>query len=140
MSFQKPKMPESIGRCADLYHDVRALRLAMQKEVEEVEAFEREVKEHILGNLSKSDDTGAAGLRYRAQIVMKPVPRVVTSDEAGEPVDGWQQFWGYVRQTGRFDLMQKRLSDKAIKDMWEAGEVIPGVERFNSLDVSITKI
>jgi hypothetical protein len=140
VSFTKPALPTSIGRCADLLHDVRALRLAMAKEVEEVEAFEREVKEHIISNLSKSEDSGAAGLRYRAQRVTKAVPRVVTSDDAGEPVDGWGQFWGYVRQTGRFDLLQKRLSDKAVKDMWEAGEVIPGVEKFNSVDVSITKI
>ena len=64
-------LPKSIGLCADLYSDVRALRLMMEKEVEAVQARETEVKNFIIDNLSKSDDTGAAGKRFRAQIVMK---------------------------------------------------------------------
>jgi hypothetical protein len=138
VSFKKPLIPESIGRCADLYRDVRECRLAMAKEVEDVEAFERELKQHIIDNLSKSEDTGAAGLRFRAQIVTKTVPKIMADDD-NENV-GWPQLHAYIVQTGRFDLLQKRLSDKAIKDMWEAGEVVPGVETMKVPDVSITKI
>lgn len=143
MSFKEPTLPESIGRCADLYKEVSTLRLAMAKEVEEVETFEKKVKQHIIDNLSKSADTGAAGLRYRAQVVTKKVPRIKVAEDA-EPgqstVAGWAAFWAYVRETGRFDLMQKRLADKAIKDMFDAGEDVPGVELFSQPDVSITKI
>lgn len=138
MSFNKPAIPESIGRCADLYHDVRDLRLAMEKEVEEVAAFERTMKAHILDNLSRSEDTGAAGLRYRAQRVEKKVPKIRTDDD--NPSVGWPQFWAYVVSTSRFDLVQKRLSDKAITDMWEAGETVPGVESMTVPGLSITKI
>jgi len=130
MSFAEPPIPESIGRCADLYHDVRELRLAMEKEVEPVKSFETRLKQHIIDNLSKSEDTGAAGMRYRAQITMKVKPAV--SD--------WQAFHGYVQSTGRFDLLQKRASDTAISAMWNEGEEVPGVEKFNAVDVSITKV
>lgn len=143
MSFNEPAIPESIGRCADLYKDVQGLRLAMAKEVEAVEAFERKVKLHIIDNLSKSDDTGASGLRYRAQVVKKTVPRIAVDEDADtgqSTAAGWAEFWAYVAATGRFDLVQKRLADKAIKDMWEAGEVVPGVEAYQSVDVSITKV
>ena len=130
MSFKEPPIPESIGRCADLYHDVRDLRLAMAKEVEEVETFERRVKQHIIDNLSKSEDTGAAGLRYRAQVVTKVKPTVTD----------WGALHSYVAQTGRFDLLQKRASDTAVQATWGEGIEIPGVERFNSVDVSVTKL
>lgn len=123
-------LPKSIGLCADLYSDVRALRLMMEKEVEVVQARETEIKNWIIDNLSKSDDTGAAGKRFRAQIVMKEVPQLAD----------WATFTGYVLDKDRFDLIQKRLSEKAIKDMWEAGEDIPGVAKFNTPTVSITKI
>lgn len=138
MTFKPPAMPQSIGRCADLYHDVRELRLAMEKEVEDVQRFESAVKAHILDNLSKSADTGAAGLRYRAQRTEKKVPKIRQDDD--NPQIGWPQFWAYVVKTSRFDLVQKRLADKAIKDMWEAGETVPGVEVLNVPDVSITKL
>lgn len=35
-------IPVNAGRCVDLYHDVRTLRLAMQKEVEEMAKREAE--------------------------------------------------------------------------------------------------
>lgn len=130
MSFNEPAIPASIGRCADLYHDVRELRLSMAKEVEAVEAFERKVKEHIIDNLSRSEDSGAAGLRYRAQRVEKVKPAVTD----------WPALHAYVQRTGAFDLLQKRVGDVAVAARWEAGEAVPGVEKFNAVDVSITKI
>lgn len=123
-------LPKTIGLCADLYSDVRALRLMMEKEVEVVQARETEIREHIISNLSKSDDTGAAGKRYRAQIVMKTVPKLAD----------WNKFCDYVYEHNRFDLVQKRLGEKAVADLWEAGETIDGVEKMNIPTVSITKI
>lgn len=128
-------LPESIGRCADLYKEVQELRLAMDKEVERVKARETEIREHIINTLSKSDDTGAAGLRYRAQIVMKKSVRV--SDEAG----GWGALHSWIRKNDRFDVLQKRLNSTAAADFLEAeGRPLPGCEVINAPDVSITKI
>lgn len=123
-------MPASIGLCADLYSEVRELRLAMEKHVATVKARENEIKEHIINNLSKSEDTGAAGKKYRAQIVRKLAPTL----------KDWDAFTAFIVRTGRFDLLHKRVADKPVKDLWEAGEEVPGVEKFNSIDVSITKI
>ena len=123
-------LPASIGLCADLYAEVRELRLAMQKMVDEVKAREGEVREHIINSLSKSDDTGAAGKRYRAQVVTKLKPAL----------KDWGAFMGYVILERRTDLLQKRMNDRAVLDMLEEGETVPGVEKFNAVDVSITKI
>lgn len=123
-------LPASIGLCADLYAEVRELRLAMQKHVDDVKARESEIREHIIDNLSKSDDTGAAGKRYRAQVVTKLKPAL----------KDWEMFTKYVQTQNRFDLLQKRMNERAVLDMLEEGESVPGVERFNAVDVSITKI
>jgi hypothetical protein len=123
-------LPASIGLCADLYAEVRELRLAMQKMVDEVKARESEVREHIINSLSKSDDTGAAGKKYRAQVVTKLKPAL----------KDWNAFMGYVILERRTDLLQKRMNERAVLDMLEEGESVPGVEKFNAVDVSITKI
>lgn len=127
-------VPVAMGRCADLYHDVRELRLMMEKEVEKIKARETELSEHLIANLTKGADTGAAGLFYRAQVVNKPKQRV--SEERG----GWQALWEYIFKTRRADLIQKRLAEKAIEDMVAAGEVLPGVETIQVPTLSITKI
>lgn len=123
-------LPPSIGLCADLYSEVRELRLAMQKHVDAVKQRESEIKDHIINNLSKSDDTGAAGKKYLAKITTKDVPSL----------KDWEAFTNFVVATGRFDMLQKRLSTKPVTDLWEEGEDVPGVEKFRVVDVSITKL
>lgn len=128
-------MPPSIGRCADLYHDVRELRLAMEKEVAEIKAREDEIKEYMISNLSKSSDTGAAGLKYRAQIVPKTKYNL-------KP-DGWAGFTSWMNKHGRFDLIQKRLNDKAVEEYVAetgGGGLQNYLDRINVPTVSITKI
>lgn len=106
----------------------------MEKEVEVVKARETEIQEHIIDNLSKGADTGASGLRYRAQVLQ--VTKPVVQDDKG----GWQALWAYIAKTQRFDLLQKRLGEAAIADMWEKGETVPGVGRAHVPKLSVTKI
>lgn len=128
-------MPASIGRCADLYHDVRELRLAMEKEVEEVKAREVEVQEHIIRNVSASaeagGDTGAAGLRYRVQVIKKLKPII----------GDWGILCSWVRKNDRFDILQKRISEKAVAE-WNETEarIMPGTDIMQVPTLSVTKL
>lgn len=124
-------LPASIGRCADLYAEVRETRLAMDKEVELVKKRESEIREHIINSLSKSDDSGAAGLRYRAQIVVKKTVKV----------NEWPVLWSWARKNDRLDVFQKRINETLAKDFLEnEGRPLPGTEVINVPEVSITKI
>jgi len=129
IDFDDTPLP-SVGRCADLYRELRDLRLQMEKETARVQKAEARVREHIIANLSKSSDTGAAGLKYRAQIVTKQRPTV--SD--------FQAFGDFVMRNGRLDLLQRRINDKAVMEMLDAGEKVAGVEKMTVVDVSITKL
>lgn len=129
ITFGDP-VPKTLGRCADEYHEVRELRLAMQKEVDAVKARESEIYNHLVDNLSASDDTGAAGLKYRAQIA--------TSEEP--TVQDWEELYDYIHENDRFDLLSKSLAKKAVKEMQERDENVPGVGKITVKKVSITKI
>lgn len=126
-------LPASIGRCADLYHDVREMRLAMEKEVEEVKARETEIQEHIIGMLSVGEDTGAAGLRYRAQVVVKRKPRLAD----------WPIFWTWIRKNDYLGMVQRRINEKALEE-WLADNpdrgAAPGTEMVQVKSLSVTKI
>lgn len=130
MAEVKYKFPKAMGACADKLFELRAKRLAMQKEVDAVEAEEKALKEHIINTLPKSEASGVAGKLARVTVGIKEVPQV----------KDWAAFYAYVKKTGSFDLMQKRLTDGAIKERWEAGKEVPGVEHFNAVSVSINKI
>jgi hypothetical protein len=130
MAEIKYKFPKALGACADRLFELRNKRLAMQKDVDAVASEEAALKNHIIDNLPKSEASGVAGKLARVTVVTKQIPQV----------KDWDAFYKYVKKTGSFDLMQKRLTDAAIKERWEAGKEIPGVEHFNAVSVSINKV
>lgn len=136
-------MPAAMGRCADLYHDVREMRLSMEKEVEEIKARETELQEHIINNLSAGEDTGAAGLKYRAQLVIKPKPRLLTGvdPQTLDARDGWGVFCSWVRKNDFFHMLQKRINETAVAEWQDAEQrTAPGIEMVKVKTISVTKI
>jgi hypothetical protein len=126
-------LPTSIGRCADLLHDVTTLRLKMEKEADEIAKREAEIKEHIINNLSAGADTGAAGLKYRVQVIPKRNPILMP--------EGWGGFTSWMNKNDRVDMIQKRLSEKPIMEFeGEQKRLPPGLEIMNVKKLSITKI
>ena len=123
-------LPVSLGACADLYHDVRALRLEMQKQVDAIQARETEVKEHIIASATVTD-AGAVGRRYIARVISKAKPQIAD----------WGVFCSWVRKNDRFDCLQKRISEDAVKQTMDAeSRVLPGLQIVNVKDVSLTKV
>lgn len=126
------KLPKSMGACADLYYAARQLRLAADKHAAELKAEEARIGEHIINNLPKGD-TGAAGKTHRVQVVRKKKFRV--NPEA------WPKFYAWVGKNKRFDLLQKRLSDDAVKELMATTRVkVPGIEPFDYVSISLTKV
>ena len=132
MTAEKPKFkfPKTMGACADRLYQLRQKRLEMQKEVDKIAAEEAALKEHIINTLPKSEASGVAGKLARVTVVTKEVPQV----------EDWDAFYKYVKKTGQFDLLQRRVSDGAIKERWEAGKEIPGIKHFQAVTVSINKV
>lgn len=122
-------LPKSLGQCADAFKDINDLRLSMDKSVKRIKDRENEIKNHILDNLAASDDTGVSGLRYKATVVVTEAPTA----------EDWEAIYDFVSAEDRFDILGKSLNAKAVKEMWEAGEKMPGVGVVHVKKLSITK-
>ena len=128
-------IPKSMGATADLLYDVREARLAADKYAQALKAEETRITNHIIDNLSKKDDTGAAGKHHRVQVKRKQKFRV-------NP-EKWPKLHAWIAKTGRFDLLQKRISDDAITELMTTAkkkDQPPGVEPFDYVTVSLTKV
>lgn len=126
----KYKFPKTMGECADKLFELRDLRMREQKKVDEIEAEEKALKNFIIDNLPKSNAAGITGKLARVTIVKKIIPQV--SD--------WPKFYAYVKKTNQFELLQRRVSDAAVKERWDIGKEVPGVTHFNAVTVSINKV
>lgn len=124
-----------LGDVVDGYKVLNQLRLAMAKEVEAVEAVERAFKEHMIQNLDKNNEKGVFGLKYKAVVTSKRIPKIMGGD-----TDGWHLLHEHIYQTGEFDLLEKRINAKAVMDRLEAGVTLPGIETMLVPTLSVTKI
>lgn len=125
-------MPEHLGQVADEFKRVSEIRLSRQKAVDVIKARETELREHLINHIDVDNAAGVMGLRYQATIKVDEKPRI-------DPAQ-WEAFYDWVAENDRFDLLQKRLSDRAIMELINDGEKIPGVEKMRVKSVSIKKI
>lgn len=126
---QNFKLPETLAECADLLYETREKRLKVQKDADHLEALEKALKAHIIENLPKSQASGIQG-KVASVVIKKKIVAALKDDK---------KFFAYIKKTGDFDLMQRRLNDAAVQARWEAKKNVPGVEPFTTLSVSCTK-
>lgn len=127
-------LPKSMGASADLLYDVKQARLAADKYALAIKAEEVRITNHIIDNLDKNS-AGAAGKRYLAMV--KRERRWKVNPER------WENFYKWVAKKGRFDLLQKRLSDEAVREVMTTmpkSQQPPGVEPLDVVKVSLTKV
>lgn len=131
-NFTKPrpfKVPKHLADCADMLYAKRAERLQVQRVVDALAKEEGLLREHIIANLPKSNASGISGKVATARIETKAIPQI--EDQAA--------LQAYIKKTGRFDLLQNRLSDAAVLEMWADNKKVPGVVAFTAVKVSCTK-
>jgi len=123
------EFPEELGVCIDKLYVLRSQRLVLVKEVAERKRTEKAYREHIVSKLREIKMEGGKGGTATASITEKIEPT---------PKD-WPAIWAWVAANDAFDMLQKRLSGKAVKERWDQNEVIPGIEKFTVVDLSLKK-
>lgn len=54
-------------------------------------------------------------------------------------VESWDEFYDFLRSTGYFHLLEKRIAVKAYRELIELGRQVPGVIPTKVMKLSITK-
>lgn len=124
------KIPKTLGACADRLYAIKLAIGELNHKSGELEAEAKAIKEHLIATLPKSDAKGVLGKVARVAVTTKQVAAA----------KDWDEFYKHVIKTKDFSLMQRRLSDAAIRERWDAGKKVPGVEPFTVVSVSVTKV
>ena len=67
-------------------------------------------------------------------------PRVQAVQKTVPSLKDWDALCKHVKKTGDFDLLQHRLSSAAVEARWDAKKKVPGVEPFQTVVLSVTKV
>lgn len=113
--FVLPGPKASLGELADARFDLEQRLKKANAEVKKIEDLRKDLDEIIRIAATKSKGTGFAGKLGVVSIVHEDKITIDTEK------NGWDKLYAYIKKTGSFDLLQKRLGDKAIQDRIEAG-------------------
>lgn len=110
-----------LGMLSDEYWDVKQRRLAADKSAAALKTVEAEMEAKLIEQMLKQQISAVGG---GSVIFTLPSPKM-------EPaVTDWQAFWKFIKDMDDMSLFEKRPGRAAIKERWEAGQTIPGVEKF----------
>jgi hypothetical protein len=110
----------TIGSRIDALNQLREDKRALEEKIKVIEESYRELEEALMETLQKQGMDKATGKKASVS---------VSSIVVGNLVDD-TAFFAYVKKTGYFHLLQRRLSDPAIRELLESKGSIPGVEPF----------
>lgn len=65
---------------------------------------------------------------------------VSISESVSARVEDWDKFWAYVAKTKYFHLLQKRVSDPALRELWEMKKTTPGVVPFTKRTLNLRSL
>jgi len=115
----------------DAYASLDSRLTELNKLVETVKSERARIKAVIIEQMKASNLTACGGVEATVTIATKSVPSVVS----------WDDLWDYIAKHGRFDLLHKRVTEAAVKEMWDNGELVPGVNALpvDTLGISRAK-
>jgi ribosomal protein S6 len=124
--------PKSLAVCADMLYTIREERYALNAEVEALAAKEGILREHLINNLPKSSATGISGKVANAKIERKQIVIV-------ESFDKTLAYCIKNQSKGAFALLQRRINESAVKEIWALKKAVPGLKAGSVPVVSLTK-
>lgn len=111
------KLPKTTGASADLLYTTREARLRLEKEVEKLRSEEATLRDHLLRLLPAADSTSVTGKLATVSIVRLTVP----------DVQDWDAVYAYIKRTGAFELLQRRIGVEAWRERNDAKRPVPGI-------------
>lgn len=107
--------------------EARRHRLIEKHKVDALEENEKKLKAKIIAAMAADKITSLGATKSGANYSKKNKPT------AGN----WPKIYAYIRDTGEFDLLQKRLMESAIIARWDDKIEIPGVVPFPVEDITL---
>lgn len=124
------KVPKTMGACVDLLVQIREKKAELNKMIRELEEDESMLKGHLQSRAELEQTSGFSGKTHNLTFVKDNIPQVAD----------WDALYAYIVKKKAFHLLQKRLAEASIKEIWAENKVVPGVQAFEVVKTSIKKL
>lgn len=129
MPTKKTTKVDPLAALADAWQSKRQERLALQKQVDALQKEENDFKAQLIQGLQAATIRAIGGALGTATLTRKREPAMAD----------WDTLYAHIQATGEFDLMYRRVNAAAVKERWEHGVEVPGVQAIEITDLSWSK-
>lgn len=119
--------PIKIGSAIDQMYALREQKRALEAKIEVIQAEYNELEQQLMDKMKAEDTNSGKGKKASVSITYSVVGNVTD----------WDKVYAYVKKTGFFHLFQRRLSDPAVRELFEQGKKIPGCEEFTKARLNL---
>lgn len=110
----------TLGGRIDSLNELREAKRKLEAEIKTIDETYGKLEEELLEMLEKQGMDKATGKAATVSI----------SRSTSASIEDDTAFFAYVKKTGHFHLLQRRLSDPAVRELLESKGSIPGLKPF----------
>lgn len=121
---------KDLAATVDEFHAKRQARLEADKLAAALKKEESKFKALIIATLREQEVDVVGGKELTVTLVTKQKPTAAD----------WEALYAYIKENDAFDLLHRRLTEKAVKERWGNDEVVPGVIEVDIDDLSLSTV
>lgn len=121
------RLTGTLGSTIDQAYALREKKREAEKVVKAIEEEITALNEVLFERLDAAETSKGEG----------KLASVSISNSIVANVTDWEALWPYIAKNKHFHLVQKRLSDPAVRELWGMNKTIPGVEPFTKRTLNL---
>lgn len=130
MSSESLSITDQIVALIDQWYLLNQERLELQRQADALEEKEKKLKAEASTLMKQHSVLKIKGSLCDVEIeegATVPTPR------------NWELIYKYIQENGAFDLLQRRLSETAVRARWDEGEDhLPGIDKYPVTKFKVT--
>ena len=120
----------TMGSTIDSLWSKREEKREAEAKIKVIESEIAVIEESLMERMDKEETAKSQGTKASVSITQAVVANV----------EDWASFHAYVAKNKYFHLLQKRVSDPAVRELWDAGKKVPGVQPFTKRKLNIRSL
>lgn len=134
MTVATPVKPASVGTLIDKLWTLREEKRELEAKAAAVSKLMEPLEEQLFAKMDADGVDKATGRKASVSFSFAVSANVGVD---GDVEAGWQALYGYIKKTGYWHLLQRRVTDTSYRELLDAGKKVPGVQPFTKKRINL---
>lgn len=125
---RKPKL--SLGAQIDKMWDIREKKRSLEASIKDLDGQLTTIEAELMEDMEANGVDKMTGKHAGVSITSNTVAHVTD----------WDELWKFILKTKNTQLLQRRVSDPAYRELLEMGKKVPGAEAFTKKRLNLRSL